>query len=163
MSKTLVLVRHGKSSWDHPNLKDFDRPLKSRATKDAMLVSEAFKKVNTKQFYAFSSGANRAITTAKMLTKQLGANIIMLKEHQDLYTFSPSDLLQIIKLSSNDINNLMLFGHNPAITDIANQLGNHFFENVPTTGLVEINFEIDTWDQINNGQTRLHLFPKKLK
>ncbi|QSS96758.1 SixA phosphatase family protein [Psychroflexus sp. ALD_RP9] len=161
--KTLVLIRHGKSSWSNPELDDFYRPLKKRAIHDAELVSEAFKKVNTKTFYALSSDAKRAFETAKLIKKNLPKTIINLEKKHELYTFSPSSLLEVILSTSPDINELMIFGHNPAITDVANQLGHQLFNNIPTTGLVQLTFEVDNWSQIAEGKTQFYLFPKNLR
>ncbi|MGB2088489.1 MAG: SixA phosphatase family protein [Psychroflexus salarius] len=161
--KTLVLIRHGKSAWSNPNLDDFDRPLKKRATHDAKLVAEAFQKVNSKQFRAITSDAKRAFETAKMFQSHLPNTVIDLEPRHELYTFSPSNLLETILTTSPDIDELMVFGHNPAMTDVANQLGHQFFQNIPTTGLVQLSFDVDDWSQIAEGKTQFYLFPKNLR
>lgn len=161
--KTLVLVRHGKSSWEYPNLSDFERPLKKRATLDAQLVGKAFLNVNIHTYTAFSSGANRAFSTAQLLTKHLGDQVSSLEVKEELYTFSGLEILKFIKETSNKIDHLMLFGHNPALTEIANQMGNQSFANIPTTGLVQLNFETHSWADAFQGKTQLYLFPKHLK
>ncbi|MGO2103398.1 MAG: SixA phosphatase family protein [Psychroflexus halocasei] len=162
-TKRLVIIRHGKSSWKNDELEDIKRPLKERAYKDAELVSNAYKASSIHSFTAFTSPAVRAHETAKLVTDHLDNQIKSLKVDGQLYTFSPSILLDFIANLSDNINNVMLFGHNPAITDVVNQLGSEYFQNVPTTGLVEIQFNESSWSEIDKGTTQLYLFPKNLR
>ncbi|MGO3689400.1 MAG: SixA phosphatase family protein [Psychroflexus halocasei] len=162
-TKRLVIVRHGKSSWKDEELEDIERPLKERAFNDAELVSTAYKAGVRHSFTAFISPAVRAHETSKLIAHQLKDHIKSLKVEDGLYTFSPSTLLDFIKNLPDDIDNVMLFGHNPAITDVVNQIGSEFFQNVPTTGLVEIHFKKSHWSEIDKGETQLFLFPKNLR
>lgn len=162
-TKRLIIVRHGKSSWKEGDLDDIERPLKDRAVNDAELVCQAYKATAAHSFTAITSPAVRAHETAKLLTNCLDAHIENLSVDESLYTFSPSTLFDFISNLPNTLDNVMLFGHNPAITDVVNQLGSDFFKNVPTTGFVEIHFRIDQWSDIDKGETQLYLFPKNLR
>lgn len=162
-TKRLVIIRHGKSSWKDEELEDIERPLKGRAFNDAELVTTAYKATAKHNFTAFTSPAVRAHETSKLVTQQLKDNVKSLKVEDDLYTFSPSALFDFIKNLPDDIDNVMLFGHNPAITDVVNQIGSEFFQNIPTTGLVEIHFNKSHWSKIDKGETQLFLFPKNLR
>lgn len=160
--KKLILVRHGKSSWAE-DLPDEERPLKKRAYKDADLVINAFKSNFKEPFVVWSSFATRALTTAKIFQEEFdiaGDNFTIKNE---LYTFNGNQLLDIISSCEDSVDSLMIFGHNPAITHVANKLGDHNFENVPTTGLTLIQFHSDSWKSIKNGKTILYLFPKNLR
>jgi len=162
MPKTLVLVRHGKSSWEH-NLPDDKRPLKNRAHKDIELVTSAFKHCLKKTFAFKSSYAVRAHTTAKLFMQQLNISDSQLEVESSLYTFDVNSLKAFLYTVDDSIENLMIFGHNPAFTMLANHLGNENFDNIPTSGLVMINFENSSWKDLANGETILHLFPKNLR
>ena len=160
--KKLILVRHGKSSWEE-DLPDNERPLKKRAYKDAALVLNAFSGFHRKPLKLWSSYATRALTTAKIFKERLEVDDSDFLIKEELYTFDSKTLLKIIQSCDDRVESLMIFGHNPAITGVVNQLGDQHFSNVPTTGLTMIEFETEKWQDIQNGKTLLHLFPKNLK
>ncbi len=162
MPKTLVLMRHGKSSWKD-NLPDDERLLKQRAYKDIEHVASAFKHCLDKDFVFKSSYAERAESTAKHFLKQLEIPETRLQIESDLYTFDESSLKAFINFIDDSIDNLMLFGHNSAFTNLANILGSEYFDNIPTSGLVMLRFENSSWKDLASGKTVLHLFPKNLR
>ena len=159
--KRLILVRHAKSSWEF-NLPDHERPLNQRGNKDAKLVSKQLVD-DIKPDRIFSSDALRAKTTAEIFVLNLT------KCHKDiilndaLYDFSGADLINVIKNCDNSINELMVFGHNNAITNFVNNYGDIFIDNVPTSGVTIIEFEIHEWNDIKKGKTVRTLFPRDLK
>lgn len=79
-----------------------------------------------------------------------------------LYTFDSNQLEQIVKSCQNDCNNLILFGHNNAITDFVNKFGDVFIDNVPTAGFVTIIFDTDSWSKINKGKTIEIIVPRDI-
>ena len=160
--KNLILVRHAKSSWKH-NVIDHERPLKKRGFNDADLISKKFKEININIDLVLSSDAMRAKTTANIFVTNLNIddNIFYLKH--DLYDFSGNDLVKVVKSCDNSINNLMIFGHNHAITDFVNTFGNIHIENVPTCGVTIISFKIESWKNLNKGTTIKTLFPRDFK
>jgi phosphohistidine phosphatase len=81
----------------------------------------------------------------------------------DLYTFDEKQLERIIKSCNNDYENMILFGHNEAITNFVNKFGDVSIDNVPTSGLVSINFDADDWETINKGKTQKVIFPRDLR
>lgn len=160
--KKLILVRHGKSSWKE-DLPDDKRPLKKRAYKDADLVIDAFKGFVKDPLELWSSYATRALTTAKIFKEKLEVRDENFLIKNELYTFDSGSLLQVIKSCDDGIKNLMIFGHNPAMTGVANKLGDQNFDNVPTTGLCMIEFQTNSWQDLKKGKTLLYLFPKNLR
>lgn len=161
--KRLILIRHGKSSWKY-DVQDHDRPLKKRAFKDADLVINAFKqKLPEGKLEMWSSSAKRALESAKLFKEQLHISDKDFLVQEDLYTFDASQLANLIRSCDDAIDDLIVFGHNPAITTLANQLGHVSFDNVPTTGLVALELEQDSWNEIANGKTQFYLFPKNLR
>lgn len=160
--KTLLLIRHGKSCWDN-NLKDIYRPLKKRAYKDIKLVSKKLKSDITEDFKFLSSPAVRANETAKFYFERLGLDQKKIELHSELYTFDSEELEDFISNIPDDIDKLVIFGHNPALTTFASRAGDIFFGNIPTSGVVKIEFENRSWKDCDNGKTVLHLFPKSLR
>ncbi|MGB7394991.1 MAG: histidine phosphatase family protein [Pricia sp.] len=160
--KTLILVRHGKSSWEY-SVDDKDRPLKERGVNDGHLVSEEFKSQNIAIDAAFSSPANRALHTCLIFLRQLNFPFVNFQITNELYDFSGESVLKFVKRLDNDYNTVLIFGHNEAFTNVANQLGNSYIDKVPTTGLVRLNFDVDEWTAVDSGTTEQTLFPKNLK
>lgn len=160
--KRLILVRHGKSSWKE-NLPDDQRPLKKRGYTDAELVTTAYLAFREKPLVIWSSYAVRALTTAEIFKEKLGISDADFKVKKELYTFNGSQLLKTIRTCEDSVETLMVFGHNPAMTSVVNQLGDQEFDNIPTTGLSVIEFKTDSWKNLKDGKTILYLFPKNLR
>jgi len=157
--KNLILIRHAKSSWDLP-LRDFDRPLMKKGIESAKSVFSNCKDVIPDTFAIWSSAAKRASETAKLFAESISLSFTAITFKEDLYTFDSHKLEKIIRSCDNDIENLILFGHNSAITDFVNKFGNIFIDNVPTAGLVSITFETNDWNTITKGTTIKTLFPR---
>jgi phosphohistidine phosphatase len=83
--------------------------------------------------------------------------------NHELYDFSGENLIKVLKSVDNSINNLMVFGHNHAITHFVNTYGDTFIDNVPTCGVVIIEFDIENWKNLKSGKTTKTLFPRDLK
>ncbi|WP_149276383.1 SixA phosphatase family protein [Pareuzebyella sediminis] len=160
--KTLILVRHGKSSWED-NVSDKDRPLKERGVNDALLVSAKLRNKNLNIDAVFSSPANRALHTCMIFLRQLEFPFSGLEIVENLYDFSGESDLNFIKSLDDSLNVVMVFGHNHAFTQLANSLGNIYIENVPTSGVVHLKFDVDQWEAIEEGTTVATIFPKQLK
>lgn len=160
--KKLILVRHGKSSWEYA-VSDRDRPLSERGINDALLVSGKLLSQNVQIDAVFSSPANRALHTCAIFLRQLDLPFEKFELSNELYDFSGDDVLGFTKNLNNGYNTVMIFGHNHAYTHIANSLGNTYIENVPTSGLVELDFDIDDWSKIAKGTTTQTIFPKQLR
>ncbi len=160
--KRLILVRHGKSAWDN-NLPDDKRPLKKRGERDGLLIAKSFSSFFQKPVTVWSSPAVRALSTANIFKSELDIEDKHFNVINSLYTFNSGDLYSQIQSCEAEINNLMVFGHNPAMTNLVNKLGDSFVDNVPTTGLTVIDFETNSWENLKNGKTILSLFPKNLR
>ena len=160
--KKLLLVRHAKSSWEH-DLSDINRPLKERGYNDAKAVANKLLESNFQIDRVLSSDAIRAMTTAEIFVNILrfAENVVILNNR--LYDFSGENLIEVIKKCPKDINTLMIFGHNYALTNFVNRFGSQYINNVPTSGVVVIDFNISDWQQLSKGETVLTIFPKDLK
>ncbi|MFT6731669.1 MAG: phosphohistidine phosphatase [Glaciecola sp.] len=160
--KTLVLIRHAKSSWDH-NVGDKKRPLKKRGNTDADLVSLAFRDKELELNKVYSSPANRALSTCKIFINNLNIDNDKLAIEEDLYDFGGESVIKFLKKLNEDYQSVMIFGHNHAFTSICNIFGNSYIDNLPTSGLVVIDFDTKSWTDINKGNTRFTIFPRDLK
>lgn len=160
--KKLILIRHGKSDWNN-NLSDQFRPITKKGEFRTKLIANKLNDLldfNPK--YVFSSIATRAKQTAEIVNKITFPNI-NINYDKDLYTFSHIVLKNWIINLDNSIDHAIIFGHNPAFTDIANELGSNFILNIPTSGLVWIEFETDDWKEIKKGITKNFIAPRELE
>ncbi|WP_269227708.1 SixA phosphatase family protein [Flavobacterium eburneipallidum] len=160
--KNLILIRHAKSSWEAP-LKDIDRPLIQRGISDAHLVASSCIKFLPSTFVIWSSPAKRASETALIFAQNILYPIESIVFKDELYTFDQKQLENVIKSFNNTFENVILFGHNGAITDFVNKFGDINIDNVPTSGFVSLEFDTDKWEKIEQGKTKHTLFPKKIK
>ncbi len=156
--KRLYLIRHAKSSWKHQDLDDFDRPLNNRGKRDAPNMGKRLKEQNAAPDLLLSSPANRALTTAETIAGEIGYPIENIEADEDIYLAGVTTLLTVIKNITNDHHTVFLFGHNPGFTELANALANIRIDNVPTCGIVCIDFEIASWKQVGVGKGTLVSF-----
>lgn len=160
--KSIVFVRHAKSSWDY-EVSDLNRPLSRRGFTDATLVSNAFGTYNFIPDAIYSSSANRARTTCQIFMDNLDLEIDLLTIDEKLYDFGGDKVLRFIKSLDNSLGKVMIFGHNYAFTTLANTLGDISVDNLPTSGLVMIDSEISQWKDLIRGKTKVILKPKDFK
>ncbi len=160
--KTLVLVRHGKSSWEY-SVDDKDRPLNERGINDGHLVSSVFDSRDMGIDAIFSSPASRALHTCLIFLRQLNFPFSKFELSDMLYDFSGDSVFEFVRSLDNNLKTVMIFGHNHAFTHIANSLGNSYIDNVPTSGLVHLEFQTDQWASVEKGITVQTIFPKDLR
>ncbi|MBQ4914529.1 histidine phosphatase family protein [Maribacter sp. MMG018] len=160
--KNLLLMRHGKSSWEL-NVGDQDRALLQRGIMDAHLVGAKLAEENMAIDYVFSSPANRALHTAIICLRSLKYPLNRLKIVPDLYDFSGNGVLDFLKSLDDGLDTVLLFGHNHAFTHLVNSLGDRHIDNLPTSGFAHIQFNEGSWKDISRGSTIKTIFPKQLK
>ena len=161
--KTLTIVRHAKSSWKDSGLSDRERPLNKRGKRDAPIMAQRIAAAGIRPSQIISSPAVRAWTTAKVFAKELGYPAEFLQREDGLYLASLDNLLDVVATQDNGFHNLMLFGHNPGLTDLVNYLVPGLTNNLPTAGVVSVNLECDDWMLYDRPPTELilHDYPKK--
>lgn len=160
--KTLYLVRHAKSSWDNNELRDIERPLNERGLKDAPMMAKLLKGKDIQPDLLVSSPAIRAITTAAYFKIGLevdGADVWVQDEIYEAMTATIQHLIETLPESANTV---MLFGHNPTFTSVANLFTNKYIDNIPTCGVVCIRSEAASWPEFsrNNSEVVGKFFPK---
>ncbi len=131
--KTIVLIRHAKSSWKDLGLNDFDRPLNKRGKKDAPIIAEHLKKQNIHLEKIFSSAAKRAKKTAEVFSETLAVEVEFFRE---LYGVSIEELTEFINKHLKQYDTIAIVSHNPELTELSNHLSDQYIENIPTSGYV---------------------------
>ena len=160
MLKTLLLVRHAKSSWKNVELDDIDRPLNNRGLRDAPIMGRRLLSRSLIPDLIVSSPAVRALTTAETLAHEVGYSSSAIVVEDELYAASPRDVLAVVSGFDDRIQVALVVTHNPAITELADRISDTPFENVPTCGILTI--EASAWDSIDRGTLVDFDFPKKL-
>jgi len=149
MYKQLIIVRHGKSNQDYGDISDIDRPLKERGINDGYLLAERLvsKKIIPQKI--ISSPAIRALHSSTIFCRVMGYPYKNIEITEDIYFADKATMLNLIKQTQNHIETLMVFGHNPTFTDLANYLLKNPLDNLPTTGVVWLKFETNSWGEID--------------
>lgn len=161
--KYLFLNRHAKSDWDDRQMNDFDRPLNSRGLDDAPMMGKRLSERDNEIDLIVSSPAKRAITTAKMMAKELGYSAENIQEEPKIYEAQVRELLKIVNGLDNDYNSVIMFGHNPGFTDLADYLTGAGILNIPTCGICKIAFDFEDWGEASahTGKMEYLDFPKR--
>lgn len=156
--KRLFVNRHAKSSWNHAGLSDFERPLNNRGFEDAPMMGERLKNRNEKIEKFISSPAKRAISTAQIMAEYYGYNPDKIAREPELYHANNGTILNVINGFDDALESVIIFGHNPGITDIVNYLAGPQIGSMPTCGICRIDFEVDEWKMISADTGKLVYF-----
>ena len=154
MLRRLYIIRHGKSSWDHADLDDRDRPLANRGIRNAGEMAERLQAAGLVPQLILSSPASRALNTALIMSKSWGIGPESLQIHDPLYMAYLSDIEQVVTAAPAEITDLAIFGHNPSFTAYANSFLELPLDNLPTAGVVIVTLESDNWGGIGPNQVK---------
>ncbi len=164
--KDLFLIRHAKSSWDYPDLRDIERPLGARGKADAPFMAEIIREKRVLPDKLVSSTARRAQDTALFFAKAFDRPSWDIELVEQIYEAFPDDLQEVVSDLDPQWGTVFLFGHNPGFTVYANRFAEGFrFDNVPTCGIVHIRGEVTDWHDFQPGQAKVEawLFPKEYR
>ena len=156
--KTLYLVRHAKSSWKHEGLSDFERPLNARGRHDAPAMGELMVEKGCVPELIYSSPATRAITTARLMAEAMNKPAHQIAIVSFLYEAKGDDYLDLIYTFPDTASTVMIVGHNPTTTVVAEDMTNEDIRDVPTCGIVAIQFDCDAWTKIRFGGGKMLFF-----
>lgn len=165
MQRTIVMIRHAKSSWANPLQSDFERPLNDRGEKDAPMMGARLKKLGLHPDLIIASTAKRAAQTARKIADAIGYDESRIQWHDSLYHCIPAVFEELIYELDDSVREVFIVAHNPGITDFVNQFSPSFStDNMPTCGVVAASFEADSWTGFNQHNKKVFLFeyPKKL-
>lgn len=160
--KRIYVVRHAKSSWSDSRLSDIHRPLNERGKKDAPFMGKICASKGYIPDLLVSSNAKRASSTAKAFCKALGLDKSKLSYDKSLYHASEDAYINVCYGLDDKINAIMMFGHNPGITYLANSITLDYIDNVPTCGVLVIDATINSWRDLDftNCKLKDFLYPK---
>ncbi|MEO8146584.1 MAG: histidine phosphatase family protein [Bacteroidia bacterium] len=153
--KTLVLIRHSKSSYFTDEHNDIDRPLNERGYKDAEMMCDVLKKEKLKIGKIISSPAVRAISTALIFAHGLKVNYENVAINKLLYQCGKEKILEVIKAQEDELNQMMIVGHNPDFEELLRYLVKEKIEKYPTTGIALVTFNVTKWNDINHQKGKL--------
>ena len=148
MHKELLIIRHGKASVDYNNISDIDRPLKERGIIDVYNMANRIKDKNIIPNKIITSSANRALHTATIFARVLNISTLDIDNIEELYLAEPETIFNIINQLDDNIESLMIVGHNPTFTDLANYFTENYIDNLPPSGIVGLKFETQSWSKI---------------
>jgi phosphohistidine phosphatase len=161
--KTLLILRHGKSSWKHGYLADHDRPLKKRGIRDARRIGELLKDEGLTPEITLSSSAKRAKDTAELVI-EFYHQIVRVQHHRTLYHGYPSDYIELLGSLEDSYKIVMVVGHNPGLEELLFTLTG-VNESMPTAGLAHVELGINNWGELNlsvNGLLKNFWYPRNL-
>lgn len=163
--KKIHLLRHAKSSWGDGALADIDRPLNKRGRHTCQFMAAHILNAGCSFNNVFCSPAVRAQSTIKLISEYLPEINIQWKTIDALYTFESSQLHEWFRSLDESISELLIIGHNPALTIFCNDLSNSNIDYIPTCGYIQLTARSAcTWQQISETPFALTTFlrPKEL-
>lgn len=163
MKKKLLLVRHAKSDWADANLSDFNRPLNARGVQASIEMAQRIAVQKLIPHKIVSSPALRAISTCEIMVQTWNKKTEEIQHRSEIYEANFSNLLKIVNEFDDADDYVALFGHNNGITDFAVYLTDADIFNIPTCGVVLIEFPFDSWKLVskNTGDVLMYDYPKR--
>lgn len=143
--RDVCFVRHAKSSWDDPTERDFDRKLDARGRRDAPMMAHKMHELHLVPDLIITSGAKRALKTARYFQEEFGLPDERFEITNDLYEAAPETVYDIVRGAPDHARFIYVFGHNPTLTWVANSIAGVHIDNVPTCGIVHVQVMMDSW------------------
>ena len=144
--KTLLILRHAKSSWGNPDLPDHDRPLNDRGKRDAPRIGQLIRDQKIVPQLILSSTAKRAHKTAEKVAEMSGFSGDVVQVG-DLYLATPETYIEVLNTFGGDFDPIMVVGHNPGIESLLTMLTGAD-EAVPTAALAHVSVDIENWAEL---------------
>jgi phosphohistidine phosphatase len=162
--KTLYIVRHAKSSWKYPDLADDERPLLEKGKKRTKKIIDYLVDKKITVDYIISSHAVRALETAKILAHALNYPVDDIKVDHEIYYANADKLFNQFYDLPARFDSVMIVGHNPTLTNFANQFISPLIDWLPTSGIICVDFNTNRWEEIPvaKRETRFIVYPKML-
>src|SRR5205085_12334331 len=148
--KTLYLMRHAKSSWDMQGLTDSERTLNARRKKNARFMGKLLMEMKEIPDLIVTSTAKRAYSTVKKFARKIDYSEKKILKEKKMYMADRDEFLSVIKNNGHQVKKLMLISHNPGITNFANEISGEDIENIPTAGILRLDFDIESWKDIKD-------------
>jgi phosphohistidine phosphatase len=143
--KTLLLLRHAKSSWNEPGLADHDRPLNKRGRKAAPRMARLLREMALRPDLVLCSTAVRAQETARLVLSEWDSPPAI-TTHEKLYHCEPSGFVELLRTVTEPNHVLMLIGHNPGLEEFLAQLTGQS-EHLSTAAVARVDLDLTAWSQ----------------
>lgn len=160
----LYMIRHAKSSWEDPYQADFDRPLNKRGKQDAPRMGKRLKEREIHADLMLSSPAERALSTCKIIAEVIGYKQEKISTDRKLFHANDDQILSLIHKLNDKHDKVMIFAHNPGLTDFVNRLGGESvaIDNFPTCGVVAFKLPVESWKELGweKGEMEFYDYPK---
>lgn len=154
--RRLILLRHAKSSWANASLADRERPLAERGLRDAPKMAKRLAQRGVRPDVFVTSDARRARQTADLVAGGLASPAAEIRVDPRVYLASPGELLEIVSSLDDDWQTVVLIGHNPGFTQVANMmLPTLGLPNLPTTGVVAMDCDTGHWRDVGSSSPSL--------
>lgn len=169
--KHLILMRHAKSSWDHPDLDDHERPLNQRGIAGAQAMADWLKTMGARPDHAIVSDSARTQETWALLSAGLGLSVST-DVSRDYYLASPETMLDAIRQSPTDAATVIVIGHQPGMSTLVQSIADgseptsrsRAFQHFPTAATALIDIPVESWSDVDFGKGVFTRFasPKEL-
>lgn len=163
--KTVYIVRHAKSSWDFPQLEDHERPIIDKGIKRTERIIDFLQQKSVKVDLLYASHAVRSAETARMLAPAVGVEPNQIVIEPEIYNGGTNAISDLIYGLPNNVNSVMIVGHNPVVSDFVNEYADEHIDWLPTSAVVALRFDTDAWEKIDeaNVKTDFIVTPLMLK
>jgi phosphohistidine phosphatase len=159
--KTLVLVRHAKSSWDQPLLDDHDRPLAPRGIAAAPLMAQRLARLQIPIEHVACSTSRRTRQTFSLMSEVLCADAKDVLFLPGLYQASSQSLFDYVRRLPDSISHCCIIAHNPGLTQLLENLTGAGITNIPTCGIAVVQSEKDSWSDVVTATVNHYMIPKR--
>lgn len=162
--KTLYILRHAKSDWSEPGQDDIERAIREKGIKRTGLIINYMQSNQMKPDLIISSHALRAIQTSKLIATGLNYPKNSILINPKIYYWNEDQITNLFFEVNDSVSSLMIVGHNPTFTNLANHYLEKKIDYLPTSGLVTVNFDIDKWSDVDAAKVigSQAIFPKLL-
>lgn len=145
--KTIFLARHAEAQSENSGCADFDRTLTDRGRADAARIGACLQNLNSRADLVISSPACRAISTAQIIAEKIKYPLADIDIRRDIYEAWPEDIIEIVRTIDERVSTAFLFGHNPAVSQVAIQSNGAPQIYIEPAGVVQITLNIHSWNE----------------
>ena len=156
--KYLLLNRHAKSPWVNLNVCDHDRELNSKGVKDASMMGKRLLDREISFDLMLTSSATRALTTCQLIASEINYPLYDIYVNKDIYSSNKDSLKNIIFSTDNNINSLALFGHNPTLHMLSDELSSEKISKFPACSMTYFEFKTDKWTDLIKCERKMVFF-----
>ena len=152
--KRLFLIRHAKAQESDPENTDFEREVSEMGHTDASVMAKALIEFGAIPDFIMTSPAERALTTANIFAQHLHYPEMSIHKNEKIFDATLEDLMEVIEELDNDYSEVALFGHNPALTELANYLTQDYSFALPPCGMCGIECDTDHWSEVSSAERK---------